>query len=72
MVPTNDKSTNAILGVAAFHTSERKRNTPAGEVGNMSPKVELDAPFRHPAVGVRNMRDQNSRSERRKRLAKIA
>ena len=29
MVPTNDKSTNAILGVAAFHTSERKRITPA-------------------------------------------
>jgi hypothetical protein len=27
MVPTSDKSTNAILGGAAFHTSERKRNT---------------------------------------------
>jgi hypothetical protein len=29
MVPTSDKSTNAILGGAAFHTSERKRNTHA-------------------------------------------
>ena len=29
MVQTSDKSTNAIPRVATFHTSERKRNTPA-------------------------------------------
>jgi len=29
MVLTSDNSTNEILGVAAFRTSERKRNTPA-------------------------------------------
>ena len=29
MVQTSDKSTIAIPSVATFHTSERKRNTPA-------------------------------------------
>ena len=29
MVQTSDKSTIAIPRVATFHTSERKRNTPA-------------------------------------------
>jgi hypothetical protein len=33
MVLTSDKSTKAILGVAAFHTSERKRNAPAAYKG---------------------------------------
>jgi hypothetical protein len=53
MVPMNDKSTNAILGVAAFHTSERKRNTPAAmsERGVRRAKAALSSGCKsHPAI----------------------
>jgi hypothetical protein len=53
MVPTSDKSTNAILGGAAFHTSERVGRVLFNPPSRMERRVKENPPYAAALVGHR-------------------